>query len=301
MSSGEEFQKSLDDITSSLRTFIELSVKGDDKSWSQWISSVAREIEIRCWQQNRCANSDCPAYRSECGRCWLISSTLCSETHPNGKNRTSCCDCEIYLANIGKDPISEIQEQIITLVHSLRIKQMELKEMATQDPLTGLKNRHFFDLYIPLEAKKIQRTKETMSIIMIDVNDFKFINDTCGHLYGDHILQECAGILSHSIRASDILFRFGGDEFVIVMTKAGDHETTILQERIYHNLADWNTNNKNEQTPISFSIGHAILQAEDDLMTVINEADNRMYADKKQYKTTKESLFKGIKPDSIMH
>ncbi|MBU0486068.1 MAG: GGDEF domain-containing protein [Proteobacteria bacterium] len=290
MSSKDKLQKTLDDITSSLRSFLELSVKEDDKSWSHWISSVAREIKIRCWQKNNCSNRDCPGYKNECGRCWLINGTLCAQTHPAGGRHTSCCDCEIYRANVGKDPVSEIQEQIITLVHTLRVKQLMLKEMATQDPLTGLKNRYFFDLYVPIEVEKLHRTKETISIIMIDIDNFKFINDAFGHLYGDHILQECAGILELSIRASDILFRFGGDEFVIVMSKADDPETNILIERIYRNLAQWNRANKNEQSPINLSVGHSIMHHENELLEIIEEADQRMYEDKKRHKTTQNRL-----------
>lgn len=289
VNNDEKLSKSLNDITTSLRSFIGFTMDEDDKNWAAWITSVSKKIEVRCWEKKACAKVDCPAYKNECGRCWLIagSKCLCNSSIDNcdSDGTTRCINCEIYLANIADDPYSEIQEQIITLVHSLRSRQIELKELATQDQLTGLKNRHFFDLYMFHEMEKLKRANvKNMALLMMDVNDFKVINDTCGHLVGDHVLKECAAILTGSIRASDVLFRFGGDEFLVVMAAAGQSEAEILQRRIFDNIKKWNSRPNKYDIRISISIGSALLTADSDLLQVLDQADKMMYENKRKDK-----------------
>ena len=285
MTNDIKLSKSLDDITGSLRSFIELSLKEDDKTWAEWISSVAKDVEVRCWEVKDCQRTDCSAYKSECGRCWLIAGSLCgsgSKLGPDGT--TSCVECDIYKTNVSKDPCSEIQEQIITLVHNLRSRQIELKEMATRDPLTGLKNRHFFDMYMTHEVERVRRSRERMAILMIDINDFKFINDAHGHLASDQVLKECAEVLGGAIRGTDVLFRFGGDEFLIVMSCAGGKGANILINRISEKLDEWNSRKTEYNTTISLSIGYAVLDGDRGLTEVIEEADRMMYEQKQLHR-----------------
>jgi diguanylate cyclase (GGDEF)-like protein len=285
MTNDIKIGKALDDITNSLRSFIELSLKEDDNTWADWLSSVAKDIEVRCWEVKDCQKTDCPAYKSECGRCWLLAGSLCGSGDRLGPDgTTSCVECDIYKANAPEDPCAEIQEQIITLVHNLRSRQIELKEMATLDPLTGLKNRHFFDMYMSHEVERVRRNKESIAVLMIDVNDFKFINDAHGHLAGDQVLKECAEVLSEAIRGTDVLFRFGGDEFLIVMSCAGDQEANILVNRISEKLDEWNSRKTEYNIRISLSIGYAVLDADRSLLEVIEEADRMMYEKKHLHK-----------------
>ncbi|MEN8142864.1 MAG: GGDEF domain-containing protein [Thermodesulfobacteriota bacterium] len=290
MTDEKNLGDSLENITTSLRSFIELSLKKDDKTWGDWISSVAQDVQIKCWEEKDCQKTDCPAFKSECGRCWLIAGSLCGSGASLGPDgTTSCIDCEIYRDNVSRDPCSEIQEQIITLVHNLRTRQIEFKEMATQDSLTGLKNRRFFDMYMPHEIEKLRRNKGSMALLMIDVNDFKYINDAHGHVAGDQILAECAEVLGQSIRASDVLIRFGGDEFLIVMAEAAEKEANILLNRISEKLNDWNSRKTEYNIRLSLSIGYAILDGERELLAVIDEADRKMYEEKEKYKESGEN------------
>lgn len=285
MTDEKNLSESLGNITTNLRSFIELSLKKDDKTWGEWISSVAQDVEVRCWEKKNCQKTDCPAYKSECGRCWLIVGSLSGSGNslcPDGT--ANCLECEVYQANVSKDPCSEIQEQIITLVHNLRTRQIEFKEMATHDTLTGLKNRRFLEMYMPHEIEKIRRSKGSMVLLMIDVNDFKYINDAHGHVAGDQILTECAEVLTESIRASDVLIRFGGDEFVIVMAEAADKEANILLNRISEKLNDWNSRKTEYNIRLSLSIGYAVLDGERELLDVIDEADRKMYEEKARYR-----------------
>jgi diguanylate cyclase (GGDEF)-like protein len=282
----EKLDESLDGVTARLRAFIALSLQEDDKSWGEWIASIAGHVEVRCWEKKNCINTGCPAYKSDCGRCWLLAGSLCGASWQNGERpeKRNCCECEIYRANVCRDPLCEIQEQIITLVHNLRSRQLELKEMAIHDPLTGLKNRRFFDMYIPHEIERVNRNQESLVVVVIDINDFKYINDAYGHIYGDTILKECAAILHKSIRGTDLLFRFGGDEFVIIMSRAGDYEAEVISRRINERLAVWNAVHGDEGPKISFSIGHSLLTHTRALNEVMGEADLRMYEDKRRWK-----------------
>lgn len=289
MSSDEKLRGSLHDIAKSLRTFIEYTMEEDDKSWAAWVSSVAKKIPARCWEKKSCSNMDCPAYKSECGRCWLIAGSKClcvaQEVANQAIGNSRCFDCEIYLANTGDDPYSEIQEYIIALVHNFRSRQIELKDLATHDQLTNLKNRHFFDIYMFHEMEKLKRGNvKEMAILMMDVNDFKVINDKWGHVAGDYVLNECATILTNSIRSADVLFRFGGDEFLVVMAAAGEKESEILVQRITDNFGNWNGGKNKYGIKLSISIGAAFLNGNSDLLEVIDQADRNMYEAKQKHK-----------------
>lgn len=242
MTNDIELSKSLEDIAVSLRSFIELSLKEDDKKWGDWISSVAKDVETRC----------------------------------------SAGD--IYKTNVANDPCAEIQEQIITLVHNLRSRQIELKEIDTLDPLTGLKNRHFLNMYMPHEVIRAKRSGESFAVLMIDINDFKFINDVHGHIAGDRVLKECAEVLSGAIRGADALFRFGGDEFLVVMSGTDDKGANILINRITEKLDEWNYRKTEYNIKISLSIGYGILDSDMTAMDVIELADKMMYEKKDLHK-----------------
>jgi len=281
-----KLDESLDGITASLRSFVELSLQEDDKTWGEWIASIAGHVEVRCWEKKNCGATNCLAYKSDCGRCWLLVGSFCSSNREPGETSCphNCRECEIYLINVCKDSFVEIREQIITLVHNLRSRQLELKELAIHDSLTGLKNRRFFDMYIPHEVERVNRSKEPLAMVVIDVNDFKNINDSHGHIFGDLVLKECADILHGSIRGTDLLFRFGGDEFLIVMSRAGDHEAGVLINRINRQLESWNETGDGQRPRLSFSIGYSLLTHSRELYEVMSEADLRMYEDKRRWK-----------------
>jgi len=111
-------------------------------------------------------------------------------------------------------------------------KKGQLTEMATKDPLTGAYNRHFLAEMIEQEEERIRRYGSTISLIMADFVGFRRVNVECGHLEGDRVLSEAAAVLLRSIRDVDVLVRYGGDEFLIVMPETGEREAEIAGERI---------------------------------------------------------------------
>lgn len=276
----------LQKLSRDLRTFIELSLEESDTSWEKWAASVIKDLEVRCWEKKNCNKKDCPAYKNAFGRCWLIAGTMCGG-EVQGKfaiKYKSCTECEVYREAVFKDPVSETYEHLIALIHNLRTKEQELKAMATKDFLTGLYNRNYFEMIISREIEKIKRHGGKFSIVMIDINNFKQINDNYGHLHGDGVLKECAKILSSSVRSSDILVRFGGDEFIIVMPETDCSEKKPLLGRINNHIDEWNKKYSSSDYYLSLSIGCAVFDRGENLEDIIKKADSEMYENKLQHK-----------------
>lgn len=130
-----------------------------------------------------------------------------------------------------------------------------LKEQSIIDELTGFYNRRHILLEIEKEVERARRYKHTLVGIMIDVDDFKKFNDKYGHLFGDHVLKESAKIFDHSIRTIDILGRYGGDEFLIVLPEATLETGHIVAERIKVSLAKHEFKARNRLVKVTVSMG----------------------------------------------
>jgi diguanylate cyclase (GGDEF)-like protein/PAS domain S-box-containing protein len=165
--------------------------------------------------------------------------------------------------------------------------QAELKEQAVHDPLTGLYNRYYLNKILEQEVKRSKRYHHGMTFMMIDVNSFKEINDDYGHQIGDEVLRGVAALLREAVRESDIVVRFGGDEFLIVFPETvGDMNG--IKGRIIGNVNAITEHNRKVTFPVTLSIGSAcwdpkIKQSVDE---ILNEADKRMYEDKKRHAPT---------------
>jgi hypothetical protein len=141
MSIKSNSPNSLDDVLRHLRTFIDLSFQEDEVSMKDWISSTIKGIVTKCWEKKGCLEKNCPAYEHDCGRCWLIAGTMCGGGVQGvfAKKYTTCSECEVFKEAVFKDPATELQEHILILIHSLRVKQQELKEALDEvKTLSGL-------------------------------------------------------------------------------------------------------------------------------------------------------------------
>ncbi len=114
----------------------------------------------------------------------------------------------------------------------------QMRELSITDPLTGLFNRRYFNIRLDEESRRARRYALPMSLVIMDIDTFKLFNDAEGHLAGDYILKEVASIMSAAVRANDILVRFGGDEFVILMPQTSKAEALGVVERIRKNIRD---------------------------------------------------------------
>jgi diguanylate cyclase (GGDEF)-like protein len=161
----------------------------------------------------------------------------------------------------------------------LEFANREIKNLAITDPLTGCHNRRFFD---EIERREIQRHRRygaPLSIVFTDVNHFKRFNDTMGHEMGDRILTNIGAFLRRQVRESDYVIRWGGDEFLILLTcsyseaqrKAAELKVAFERERIAGSLPDG--------LGLSIGVASAPIDA-DSLAQTVREADSRMYQDK---------------------
>ncbi len=286
--SNNTIETAFDKIRKDLRRFIDLSLREDDAGWGKWISAVGRQVAVRCWEEKECGQEHCPAYRNPCGRCWIIAGTMCGG-EPQGKfarKFSSCRECSVYQKIVFESPAREIEEHLIVLVHSLRCRQQEVQELTIVDHLTGLYNRRHFDAYLSHEAEKVLRSRSTLTVMIADVNDFKMINDRFGHARGDEVLRSCAAIIGETVRKADMAFRYGGDEFAIVLHECCDNASyaEALISRIDHKLELW-TRLHGGEIPLTLSYGYGILSREHaELERVIRAADENMYRDKQRRK-----------------
>ena len=163
----------------------------------------------------------------------------------------------------------------------------ELEALSTTDSLTGLLNRHGFMKRYEEEQSRCQRAGNFSALLFFDLDNFKPLNDRYGHNIGDRVLQEVARRIKASLRNTDVIGRFGGDEFIAIMCQIGDSEanartqTDITVHKIQELLAEGYFFNGDEKYKCSASIGTAIFQGESDLEETLKTADQAMYIDKK--------------------
>jgi diguanylate cyclase (GGDEF)-like protein len=166
----------------------------------------------------------------------------------------------------------------------LELAQGELQQLVTTDALTGCRNRRFFDDVIGRELQRHRRYHIPLSLLFVDVDRFKAINDTLGHDAGDRVLQGVATFLMRHVREADYVFRWGGDEFLILIScpeMEAIRKGTDLQ-------AAFAASADAESLPpgVGLSVGVAeVPPGTGDIMDVVNQADERMYANKKAART----------------
>ncbi len=114
-----------------------------------------------------------------------------------------------------------------------------IDQLAHTDALTGLPNRLSFDEHLEEEIRRSDRYHHHFSLVMLDINNFKTVNDTFGHLRGDEVLKQVAQCLRGSLRGTDFVARYGGDEFLLIMPETTQDTATLLVERIRQRLADF--------------------------------------------------------------
>ncbi|TAN41467.1 MAG: GGDEF domain-containing protein [Nitrospirae bacterium] len=267
-----------------LKDFIKhsLEISSEVKQWS----SLHTELNtVRCFEIKKCSKKDCPVYHSSDYRCWLQAGTMCrGEVQGEfAKKYTSCSECEVFTI-YHKEPTTELFKNIDILIYHLQDRAVKLRELAMRDQLTNLYNRHFFNEIIEREIARAERKEDSLSFIVIDLDNMKKINDTLGHFVGDQYIIATATLIKNTVRKADIVFRLGGDEFLVILN-AGKDKTLKMTGRLLKAADRWNReDSKNAGYTLSFSIGHATCDKGSDYHAVMKEADKKMYADKKAKK-----------------
>jgi diguanylate cyclase (GGDEF)-like protein/PAS domain S-box-containing protein len=166
-------------------------------------------------------------------------------------------------------------------VQRIRLQE-ELKFQATRDPLTGVYNRRYFTEVIEKELQRSTRYEHQIGFLMIDIDGFKEINDTHGHQTGDQVLKAVASFLHEQIRTSEMVVRYGGDEFLVVMPETRDG-VGVVKSRIRENLIRWNQSKDGPAFTVELSMGGAYWSpgGPETVESVLAAADRLMYEDKR--------------------
>ena len=154
----------------------------------------------------------------------------------------------------------------------------ELDELYIMDRLTGVYNRIKIDEIIEAALKKQKRYKEIFSVILLDIDHFKHVNDTHGHLMGDTILKDFASILKGSVRETDFVGRWGGEEFIIVCPKTDKEGAVGLAQNLRAKIENSLFATRDKQTA---SFGVVECKEKDDISSIIDNADKALYRAKK--------------------
>jgi diguanylate cyclase (GGDEF)-like protein/PAS domain S-box-containing protein len=175
----------------------------------------------------------------------------------------------------------DISERKKTEEEVLRL-QKELEHLSYKDGLTDLPNRRMFDSMIELEWLNAKRYRHPLSLILMDIDYFKQYNDHYGHLQGDACLKQVAQILSQAVtRSRDLIARFGGEEFVIVLPETDAVAARTIAERCQYLIAQANIAHQQSQVAniltISLGVNTIIPSQKDDLLRFIEKTDQQLY------------------------
>lgn len=186
--------------------------------------------------------------------------------------------------------IEEARDELINISGSVihrfveQQKQIErLRELATRDGLTGLINYQRFHELLDTEIIRAKRHKEPMSLIFADIDYFKQVNDTCGHLAGDLALEMVSDFLKNVVRTSDTVARYGGEEFAIILPETSIDGAVVAAERVRKKLSELQIQYENKKFSITLSFGIVCLTADQDISKndLINSADKALYEAKR--------------------
>jgi diguanylate cyclase (GGDEF)-like protein len=168
----------------------------------------------------------------------------------------------------------------IEMMANLRLRANEYHKLAMIDPLTGLYNRRFAEQRLQGEVDRSRRYGHPITVLMLDLNNFKQINDKYGHVAGDLVLKEFAERIARSIRVSDLAVRMGGDEFLVLLPECSTDQARVLLGRIGNVEVEY----RGVQIPVRFSHGLAGFEAGESPEQLLDRADQMLYAEKRSGK-----------------
>ena len=163
------------------------------------------------------------------------------------------------------------------IIEQLKVELEKYKEMAVVDELTGILNRRGILDMLAKEISRAERFKLPLSITMIDIDNFKSVNDSYGHLTGDKVLRAMAQIIKSNIRSIDLFGRYGGEEFLLVFPNTPKENAKIAAEKLRREIESHKFKYKNEEFRITISAGVAEYNYGDDVKSLISKADEALY------------------------
>lgn len=186
--------------------------------------------------------------------------------------------------NTRRDSMFQHMQAMVERMQTMEKEAVELKqslenqrEKAMHDALTGLPNRQAFDEQIAREYSRWRRHSHPLSIAVVDVDFFKRINDSLGHLRGDKVLKLVGREVQKRVRNEDFVARYGGEEFVVVMPDTGESSAVIAMDKVRQFVSECPFNFNNERIVVTVSIGVAEFQEDDTMDACFERADRALY------------------------
>ena len=264
---------------------------------------VTRNLTVRCVEAKNCADRTCANYYSENLKCWLrnISAEFFSGGGDPEAHRaaiTTCLRCEVFpssallvVRSVGDGkvvtrenavPLSNLASEAGLALEVVSIFD-NMKIMAVTDGLTGLYNHREFYQSLRRELDRARRYRHTLTLLMIDVDDFKRFNDRFGHPAGDTALRRIGELLRKCARTTDIIARYGGEEFAIILPESTPGGALMVAERIKSEIAGHNFIQKASE-PVHLTVSIGIYSSESGDVSedqMVSFADEASYSAKK--------------------
>ena len=203
------------------------------------------------------------------------------------KGQTVAFDLEVDEERLGqliyftKQPITSLIKDQLQKLHTVLVYPLRnallfhrVKKLATKDALTGLGNRSHFDDSLNRKLERTRRHHRSFGLMLLDLDNFKTVNDDHGHQVGDQVLRRFSDLLGFSVRGTDTIFRFGGDEFAILVDDDNKSVSNILAKRIQGAV---HKDLLLSQHKVTTSIGFTLAQTKDDNAMIFERADKALY------------------------
>lgn len=183
------------------------------------------------------------------------------------------------LSSFNSRELCELEDLLCSLIYPIKnalMYQIALKS-AYRDPLTGLNNRLAMEMNLPREIDLAKRHSQAMAVLIMDLDGFKAINDGHGHDVGDQVLREVAEVISQVVRNTDLVFRYGGDEFVGGLAQTDIHGAIDVSERIRCSIGNLELSAFGVNGQVQVSIGITLVRHGDTFMSTFKRADKALY------------------------
>lgn len=202
-------------------------------------------------------------------------------------------NCQARLYMMPEKGITRFHDEVVHLILqgsaaalSKQTKMETLRDAAVLDPLTGCYNRREFEIQLRRHAATSARYNSRLSVFMFDLDHFKSVNDTHGHLCGDQVLREVSQLVRDNMRQGDILARYGGEEFIAILPETGRGKAMELANRLRRQIARLSIPFNQATIRVTASFGVAELIPNTDISRVIDDADTMLYKAKRNGRNT---------------
>lgn len=215
---------------------------------------------------------------------WLVGRVLLNSISRlvDGVERFRSGDRDFRVEIAIPPELTEVADEFNKMIVQIRRSESALIDLAIHDKLTGLLNRHAFDQEIADARSRMLRSGEPFSLLILDLDRFKQINDTYGHAVGDDVLRQASREMTSCLRDFDKVFRLGGEEFAILLPGIAATDAGVVAERIRCAIAAARIRADDQEIKVTASIGIAQSSADSEIATVIKAADAAMYQAKRE-------------------